>query len=154
MDTVDRKTRSKIMKSVPQKDTKPEMRLRKALHGMGFRYRLHDKRLPGSPDLVFPKLKAVIFVHGCFWHRHGCKQTTTPATRKDFWEAKFNANVERDNKNVRELEEAGWRVMIVWECELKNTHGNDFFEKIQESLLYWAKNSDLIDVGYDASNNR
>ena len=142
------------MKSVPQKDTKPEMRLRKALHGMGFRYRLHDKRLPGSPDLVFPKLKAVIFVHGCFWHRHGCKQTTTPATRKDFWEAKFNANVERDNKNVRELEEAGWRVMIVWECELKNTHGNDFFEKIQESLLYWAKNSDLIDVGYDASNNR
>jgi len=135
MDTVDRKTRSKIMKSVPQKDTKPEMRLRKALHGLGFRYRLHDKRLPGSPDLVFPKHKIVIFVHGCFWHRHGCKQTTTPTTRKDFWEAKFKANAERDSKNVRELESAGWRVMTVWECELKKADESDLFEKIQEFLL-------------------
>lgn len=131
MDIVDRKTRSKIMKSVPQKDTKPEMRLRNALHGMGFRYRLHDKRLPGSPDLVFPKYKAVIFVHGCFWHRHGCKQTTTPTTREDFWQAKFKANVERDSKNVRELEATGWRVMTVWECELKDYHGNDLFEKVR-----------------------
>lgn len=123
------------MKSVPQKDTKPEMRLRKALHGLGFRYRLHDKRLPGSPDLVFPKHKIVIFVHGCFWHRHGCKQTTTPTTRKDFWEAKFKANAERDSKNVRELESAGWRVMTVWECELKKADESDLFEKIQEFLL-------------------
>ena len=136
MDTVDTKTRSKIMKSVPQKDTKPEMRLRKALHGMGFRYRLHDKRLPGSPDLVFPKYKAVIFVHGCFWHRHGCKQTTTPSTREDFWKAKFEANVERDKKNVSDLEAAGWRVMTVWECELKKAAENDLFEKIREFLLY------------------
>jgi DNA mismatch endonuclease (patch repair protein) len=136
MDTVDTKTRSKILKSVPQKDTKPEMRLRKALHGMGFRYRLHDKRLPGSPDLVFPKYKAVIFVHGYFWHRHGCKQTTTPSTREDFWRAKFKANVERDKKNVSELEAAGWRVMTVWECELKKVAENDLFEKIREFLLY------------------
>jgi DNA mismatch endonuclease (patch repair protein) len=136
MDTVDTKTRSKIMKSVPQKETKPEMRLRKALHWMGFRYRLHDKKLPGSPDLVFPKYKAVIFVHGCFWHRHGCKQTTTPATRKDFWRAKFDANAERDKKNVSDLESAGWRVMTVWECELKNADENELFKKIRKFLIY------------------
>lgn len=124
------------MKSVPQKETKPEMRLRKALHWMGFRYRLHDKKLPGSPDLVFPKYKAVIFVHGCFWHRHGCKQTTTPATRKDFWRAKFDANAERDKKNVSDLESAGWRVMTVWECELKNADENELFKKIRKFLIY------------------
>ncbi|QDT23522.1 very short patch repair endonuclease [Gimesia chilikensis] len=135
MDTVDRNTRSKIMKSVPQKNTKPEMRLRKALHRMGFRYRLHDKRLPGSPDLVFPKHKAIIFVHGCFWHRHGCKQTTTPKSRKEFWKAKFKANIQRDKKNILELENAGWRVIVVWECELKNSDQNDLFEKIQDFLL-------------------
>lgn len=134
MDTVDRNTRSKIMKSVPQKNTKPEIRLRKALHGMGFRYRLHDKKLPGSPDLVFPKHKAVIFVHGCFWHRHGCKQTTTPSTRKDFWENKFKANIERDSQNVSDLEEVGWRVMVVWECELKKTGPIGLFEKIKTFL--------------------
>ena len=136
MDTVDRKTRSKIMKSVPQKNTKPEMHLRKALHRMGFRYRLHVKRLPGSPDMVFPKYKTVIFVHGCFWHRHGCKQTTTPTTREDFWKAKFKANVERDSKNVRELEAAGWRVMTVWECELRKAGENDLFKSIQDFLVY------------------
>lgn len=124
------------MKSVPQKDTKPEMRLRKALHGMGFRYRLHDKRLPGSPGLVFPKYKAAIFVHGCFWHRHGCKQTTTPTTREDFWKGKFKANVERDKKNISDLEAAGWRVLTVWECELKKTAENNLFENIREFLLY------------------
>lgn len=112
------------------------MRLRKALHGMGFRYRLHDKRLPDSPDLVSPKYKAVIFVHGCFWHRHGCKQTTTPTTREEFWKVKFKANVERDSKNVTELEAADWCVMTVWECKLKNADENDLFEKIPEFLLY------------------
>lgn len=135
MDIVDRTTRSKIMRSVPQKDTRPEMFLRRGLHRMGFRYRLHDKNLPGSPDLVFKKLKAIVFVHGCFWHRHGCKRTTTPSTRKDFWEAKFKTNIERDKKNVQELQDAGWRVMIVWECELKNVNGNDLFETIGAFLL-------------------
>jgi DNA mismatch endonuclease (patch repair protein) len=134
MDTVDRETRSRIMKSVPQKDTKPEMHLRKALHGMGFRYRLHDKRLPGSPDLVFPKYKAVIFVHGCFWHRHGCKKTTTPSTREDFWKAKFKTNVERDKRNVRELEAAGWCVLVIWECELMKGDENGLFEIIRSNL--------------------
>lgn len=131
MDTVDKETRSKIMGSVRQRDTGPELCLRKALHRMGFRYRLHDKKLPGSPDLVFPKYKAVIFVHGCFWHRHGCKKTTTPSSRNEFWEAKFKANVERDSKNVRDLEGAGWRVMIVWECELNKFVEGDLLEKIK-----------------------
>ncbi len=140
MDTVDRKTRSKIMKSVSQKDTKPEIRHRKALYGMGFRYQLHDKRLSGSPDLVFPKYKDLIFVHGC-------KQTITPTTREDFWEAKFKVNVKRDSKNVRELEAAGWRVMNVWECELKKADENHFFEKIREFLLYRInENADVLPI--------
>lgn len=120
MDTVDKQTRTKIMKSVPQKDTKPEMHLRKTLHAMGFRYRLHDKRLPGSPDLVFHKYKAVIFLHGCFWHRHkNCRYATTPGTRIEFWSEKFKANVERDQRKTMELKKLGWRVKIVWECWLK-----------------------------------
>ncbi|HAT9038858.1 very short patch repair endonuclease [Legionella pneumophila] len=135
MDTVDRKTRTKIMRSVPQKNTKPEIKLRKALHKLGFRYRLHDKNLPGTPDLVFPRYKAVVFVHGCFWHRHNCKQTTTPATHKEFWLTKFKINVARDRKNNQMLEDAGWRVMSVWECELKQTENIKLIKKVTESLL-------------------
>ena len=89
MDTVDKTTRSRIMSRVGQKDTGPEMKLRRSLHKIGLRYRLHDKRLPGSPDIVFPRFKAVLFVHGCFWHRHGCKATTTPATNVDFGRKKI-----------------------------------------------------------------
>ncbi len=122
------------MSRVGSRNTGPELQLRKALHGMGFRYRLHDRRLPGSPDLVFPKYGAVIFVHGCFWHRHGCGRTTTPSTRTDFWEAKFRANTERDRKNIRELQDAGWRVMVVWECELKKSGGEDLYEGIRNFL--------------------
>jgi DNA mismatch endonuclease (patch repair protein) len=119
MDTVDRETRSKIMGSVRQRNTGPELRLRKALHRIGFRYRLNDRNLPGSPDIVFPKYRAVIFVHGCYWHRHGCKYTSTPTTRRDFWLAKFKANIERDKENVHGLGEAGWRVLVIWECATK-----------------------------------
>lgn len=119
MDTVDTHTRSKIMAAVSQKDTKPEIILRKALHKIGFRYVLNDKRLPGSPDLVFPKYRAVIFVHGCFWHRHGCDYSTMPRTRENFWADKFKANVKRDRKKIIELNRLGWRVKVVWECRLK-----------------------------------
>jgi DNA mismatch endonuclease (patch repair protein) len=137
MDTVDKATRSRIMGSVRQKNTQPELVLRKALHAMGYRYKLHDKNLPGSPDLVFPKYKAAIFVHGCFWHRHGCKQTTTPVTRKEFWEEKFKTNIKRDKKNVRDLQRAGWRVLVVWECELKEIKGRQN-NKIQKVTM-WLK---------------
>ncbi|BCO30128.1 very short patch repair endonuclease [Thiohalobacter sp. COW1] len=119
MDTVDKAVRSRIMASVRQRDTGPEMRLRRALHRLGLRYRLHDRKLPGSPDLVFPRFKAVVFVHGCFWHVHGCKYSTTPASRKEFWAEKFAANKARDQRNVTLLLADGWRVMTVWECALK-----------------------------------
>ena len=118
MDTVDKITRSKIMGSVRQRNTGPEMVLRRALHRLGFRYRLNDKKLPGSPDIVLSKYRTVIFVHGCFWHRHGCKKTTMPSTRKNFWEAKFNANIKRDAQNIKSLKKVGWRVVVVWECEI------------------------------------
>ena len=118
MDTVDRQTRSKIMASVGQKNTGAELLLRKALHKIGLRYRLHDRSLPGSPDLVFPRFRAVIFVHGCYWHSHGCYKSTVPKSRREFWQDKFNANERRDARNSRLLLESGWRVMIVWECSL------------------------------------
>lgn len=122
-DVLTKEQRQRNMRNIKGKNTKPEILLRRALHARGLRYRLHCRDLPGSPDLVFPKYRAVIFVHGCFWHRHGCKYTSMPSTRKDFWVQKFSQNVRRDEKNVRALEQAGWRVGIVWECQLKKAHG-------------------------------
>lgn len=119
MDTVDKTTRSRIMSKVGQKNTGPEMKLRKSLHKIGLRYRLHDKGLPGSPDIVFPRFKAVLFVHGCFWHRHGCKATTTPETNVDFWRKKFDENIARDRRHINTLLDSGWRVAVVWGCILK-----------------------------------
>ena len=120
MDHVDSEKRSAIMRAVASKNTKPEMTVRRLLHAMGYRYRLHVKDLPGRPDIVFRSRKKVIFVHGCFWHRHiGCRYATTPKTRVDFWQSKFDANVERDRRNVSDLEKAGWEVMTIWQCELK-----------------------------------
>ena len=110
------------MSSVGQKDTGPETLLRSALHKARLRYRLHDRRLPGSPDLVFPRYRAVIFVHGCYWHSHGCYKSTVPKSRREFWEDKFRANRERDERNVALLRERGWRVLTVWECELIGKH--------------------------------
>ncbi|WP_282002409.1 very short patch repair endonuclease [Geotalea uraniireducens] len=119
MDTVDKQARSRIMSRVGQKNTGPEMRLRRSLHKIGLRYRLHDKKLPGTPDIVFPRFKAVVFVHGCFWHRHGCKATTPPGTNVDFWRKKFDENIARDRRNTESLRNAGWRVAVIWECALK-----------------------------------
>lgn len=118
MDNVDQETRSRIMSSVGQKNTGPEMLLRSALHKKGLRYRLHDRSLPGSPDLVFPKYRAVVFVHGCYWHRHGCYRTTTPKTREDFWVKKFEDNKARDRRDMCRLADLGWRILVVWECAL------------------------------------
>jgi DNA mismatch endonuclease (patch repair protein) len=124
VDTVDRAIRSRIMGKVGQKNTGPEMKLRKALHKMGLRYRLHDKKFPGSPDIVFPRFKAVLFVHGCFWHRHGCKATTTPGDNADFWNKKFEENRLRDKRNTDSLLEYDWRVAVVWECVLKGKNAD------------------------------
>ena len=112
--------RSAVMRAVRGKDTAPELVVRRLAHGLGYRFRLHREDLPGKPDLVFPSRRKVIFVHGCFWHRHDCRRgRSTPATRRGFWEAKFAANVARDRRNERALRSQGWGVMTVWECRTK-----------------------------------
>lgn len=121
MDILDPVRRSANMAKVRGKDTGPELRVRTIAHRMGLRFRLHRKDLPGKPDLVFPKHRLAVFVHGCFWHRHeGCRRATMPSTRREFWEAKFAATVERDARQTAALESAGWRVLVLWECELKD----------------------------------
>lgn len=106
------------MRRVRQKNTAPEIRLRKALHGAGMRFRLHDKRLPGRPDIVLASRRLAIFVHGCFWHRHeGCSRTTTPKSNRTYWTQKFAENIERDRRKTSQLVNEGWNVKIVWECE-------------------------------------
>lgn len=123
---VDRLTparRSWLMSRVASKHTSPEMRVRRAAHALGLRFRLHRKDLPGRPDLTFPKYKTVVFVHGCFWHRHpGCRKATASKSNVDFWEGKFAANVARDASAQAKLENLGWRVVTIWECETKDEH--------------------------------
>jgi DNA mismatch endonuclease, patch repair protein len=121
MDIVSPEKRSRMMAGIKGKNTKPEMVVRKLVHGMGFRFRLHRKDLPGSPDLVFPRLKRVIFVHGCFWHRHpGCRLAYTPKSNTQFWLDKLAANTSRDARAMMALDALGWGVLIVWECEVSN----------------------------------
>jgi DNA mismatch endonuclease (patch repair protein) len=119
MDVLTAEQRHYNMSRIRSKDTKPELTVRKWLWHHGYRYRLHRKNLPGKPDIVLPKYHAVVFVHGCFWHRHGCKLTSTPATRKEFWEVKLNGNAERDKRNIQKIRELNWRVLVIWECEIK-----------------------------------
>ena len=121
MDTASPEKRSWIMRQVKGRDTSPEKIVRSLLHRMGYRFRLQRDDLPGKPDIVLPRFKTVVFVNGCFWHRlSGCKRATTPATNVDYWQTKFARNVARDARNQAELEKMGWRVVIVWECELKD----------------------------------
>jgi DNA mismatch endonuclease, patch repair protein len=115
--------RSAQMARIRSKDTKPELRVRKVLHGAGLRYRLHDKRLPGKPDLAFPSRRIAVFVHGCFWHRHPdptCRLARLPKSRLDFWRPKLEGNAGRDKRNLAELRAAGWDAIVVWECETKD----------------------------------
>lgn len=119
VDVVSAEIRSRMMAGIRGKNTKPEMIIRQGLHGRGFRYLLHDKRLPGKPDLVFPKYRAVIFVHGCFWHGHDCHLFKWPKTRKSFWRKKIERNQTIDQSALAALAESGWRCCVVWECALK-----------------------------------
>ena len=113
--------RSRNMSAIKSKNTKPEIKVRKVLHSMGYRFRLHSKDLPGSPDIVLPKYKTVIFVHGCFWHRHeNCKYASTPKTRKEFWNKKFKENIKRDLEIQDKIKNLDWRSVVIWECETKN----------------------------------
>ncbi len=119
-DIWDKSKRSKVMSQIKSKDTKPEKILRSALHQVGFRFRLHNKNLPGKPDLTFAKYKTVVFVHGCFWHLHEkCVDGHIPKTNSEYWEKKLLRNVERDKEHVQSLQELGWNVIIVWECEIE-----------------------------------
>jgi DNA mismatch endonuclease (patch repair protein) len=121
-DVHDKATRSFNMSRIKGKDTKPEMLVRRFLHAQGFRYRLHAKNLPGKPDIVLPKYKTVIFVHGCFWHGHeNCKYYVVPKTRTEWWLNKINGNIANDKKAFFALQQLGWKVIEVWECELKPT---------------------------------
>jgi len=119
MDVLTAEQRRFNMSRIRGRDTAPELLIRRALHAKGFRYWLHDRRLPGRPDLVFPKYRAVIFIHGCFWHGHDCHLFKWPSTRKEFWQEKIERNRARDDSAIRKLQENGWRVLIVWECSLK-----------------------------------
>lgn len=124
MDTLSPQERSERMSRVKGKNTKPEMIVRRLVHRLGFRYRLHSRRLPGRPDLVFAGKKSVIFVHGCFWHRHrGCALCRLPKSRLEFWKPKLEENRKRDSRNERKLKKEGWRVLIVWECEMADQDG-------------------------------
>ncbi|UVL54530.1 very short patch repair endonuclease [Pseudomonas sp. B21-035] len=114
-------TASDRMRLIKREHTQPELVVRRLLHRMGLRFRLHSKFLPGSPDVVLPKRRTVVFVHGCYWHRHpGCRYASTPKIRQDFWLPKFASNVERDNRKAEQLRDLGWRVVVVWECETKD----------------------------------
>lgn len=148
-DIVDRATRSKWMAGIGRKDTRPEMAVRRLLHGAGIRYVLNDRRLPGSPDIVMPRYRVCVFVHGCYWHRHsGCKYATTPSSRTDFWLSKFQANVTRDTRNINALIALGWRVLVLWECGLRRSNLNAQLDwlvseiKLGElPLVVWPSNS-------------
>ena len=119
MDRLKQEERSALMKRVRRSDTAPELKIRKALHRQGLRYVIGDKRLPGSPDLVFPRHRSVVFVHGCFWHGHECRQGRAPSTKQEFWIPKIEGNKHRDERKRVLLEALGWRVLTVWECEFK-----------------------------------
>ena len=133
MDVHDKQTRSFNMSRIKSRDTKPELIVRSLCHRLGLRFRLHRKDLPGKPDLVFPKYKTVVFVHGCYWHSHNCKYgTVIPKTNADFWSEKRNKTIERDNRNVDELRKVIWRVLTYWECQTKNIR--QLVEKISKDF--------------------
>lgn len=152
-DIVSPEDRSRMMSGIRGKNTKPELQLRKALHRLGFRYRLHDKKLPGKPDMVLSRYRAVIFVHGCFWHLHDCHLFKWPSTRPEFWKEKISGNKERDQKQVQDLRGAGWRVLVVWECAFRSK-GKLPLEEIAELAASWiVGDEDFLEIqGHQVQN--
>ena len=154
VDVVDKSTRSRMMSVIKGKDTKPELLVRKGLHSRGHRYKLHDKSLPGRPDLVFPKYRAIIQVNGCFWHKHDCHIFRWPKSRTDFWKKKILGNVERDKRQINELEKLGWRILVVWECCFKGKKRLPYDECIS-LICDWLENSTCSsELGGEHENNK
>lgn len=155
-DIVDTDTRSRMMSGIKRRDTKPELMLRGGMQQLGFRHRLgesyrcDDRLLPGKPDLVYPKYRAVVQVNGCFWHRHSCHLFHWPSTRVEFWREKLNANAARDACNLNKLEEGGWRVLVVWECSVKGKTRRPISEVIQTAAnwIQFGKGSASIEGRY------
>lgn len=140
-DIVDRSTRSRMMAAVKNRNTAPELQIRRDLHRLGFRYKLHAADLPGCPDIVFPKYRAVIQVQGCFWHRHeGCRYCSTPTSNYSFWKKKFEENTSRDFRNNRLLLNSGWRIAIVWDCQLRGKHKGN----CTNILADWLRGNETI----------
>lgn len=138
MDVFTKEKRSSIMANVKGKNTKPELIVRSTLHRMGYRFRLHRKDLPGNPDIVLPKYKKVIFVHGCFWHGHEeCSKSKRPATNKTFWNKKLDGNIRRDAAKLKELKECGWEPLVVWECQVKDS------DRLVEMLANFLKGNEV-----------
>lgn len=137
-DIVDAVTRSRMMAGIKGKDTKPELVVRRGLHALGFRYLLHDRRLPGRPDMVLPRWHAAIFVHGCFWHGHDCPLFRWPGTRQDFWRQKIGRNQERDAEVEAALDRAGWRMLKIWECSIKGV-GRIGVESVLPLTAEWLR---------------
>jgi len=134
-DVHSKETRSYTMSQIKGRNTKPEMLVRKFLHAQGFRYKLHDKTLPGKPDIVLPKYKTVIFIHGCFWHGHkDCKYYIVPKTRTEWWLQKINGNIANDDKALKALKKDGWKIITIWECELKRDKLENTLKKVIRSL--------------------
>lgn len=145
-DVMDRQTRSKVMARIRGRDTKPELLVRRSLHAMGFRFRLNQRRLPGSPDIVLTKWRTAVFVHGCFWHRHhGCRKATTPSTNEDFWINKFEANLARDQRALDALAALGWRTAVVWECALQRSSAPSTLSSLVDFIRDGT--ADRIDIG-------
>lgn len=135
MDNRSKEARSRNMSNIPSKNTKPEETIRKYLFAQGLRYRKNVSKLPGKPDIVLPKYKTVVFVNGCFWHGHeGCKYFVPPKTNTEFWYAKLQYNQERDARNYQKLRDLGWRILIVWECEIRHGDSKTALEKLIEDI--------------------
>lgn len=148
-DIVSPDKRSQMMAGIKGKNTKPELLIRKALHKAGFRYRLHDKKLAGKPDLVFPKYGAVLFIHGCFWHGHNCHLFKWPATRTEFWENKINRNQQVDRVSIQKLLSDNWRIGTIWECAIRGKTRKDIASVIEASANWLVSNEKLFEIRGD-----
>jgi len=145
-DVVSPEVRSRMMTGIRSKNTRPELLIRKCLHGRGFRYRLHDKRLPGKPDIVLPKFHAVIFVNGCFWHGHDCNLFKMPATRTVFWQTKIENNRRNDDSSNKALSSNGWRIATIWECAMKGPARQDEAALIDQLAKWLYGDNNKLDI--------